>query len=201
MTTVTTRAAKGSALTATEMDANLTALASDTFDTKKTGVTPAAGASGFASFNLPHGAAPTTNLLNGDIWTTTSGLFARMNGTTRQFADLNSTQTLSAKTFTTPTVNGERRAISTKTAAYTALATDCTLLCDATTAAFIVTLPAAASSSGMVLTVKKIDVSVNAVTIDANASELIDGSNTKVLSTQFASVTIHCNGTAWYVID
>jgi hypothetical protein len=46
------------------------------------GATPAAGASGYASFRLPHGAAPTTNLTNGDLWTTTSGLFARVNGAT-----------------------------------------------------------------------------------------------------------------------
>lgn len=36
-------------------------------------------------FRLPHGAAP-TSLTNGDIWTTTVGLYGRINGTTEQFA-------------------------------------------------------------------------------------------------------------------
>lgn len=40
-----------------------------------------------AGFNLPHGAAPTSPI-NGDLWTTTSGLFARINGTTQQAAPL-----------------------------------------------------------------------------------------------------------------
>lgn len=42
----------------------------------------AAGADGYASLRLPHGAAPTTNLTNGDLWTTTAGLYARINGAT-----------------------------------------------------------------------------------------------------------------------
>ncbi|MCA3006574.1 MAG: hypothetical protein IOD15_14625 [Phycisphaerales bacterium] len=42
-----------------------------------------AGASttSFASLRLPHGTAPTSPV-NGDIWTTTSGVFARVNGST-----------------------------------------------------------------------------------------------------------------------
>lgn len=43
-------------------------------------LTPAS-ASGGAGLNLPHGAAPTSPV-NGDIWTTTAGLFARINGST-----------------------------------------------------------------------------------------------------------------------
>jgi hypothetical protein len=41
---------------------------------------PTAGA---ARFNLPHGVAPTTPN-NGDMWTTTAGLFLRINGATQQ---------------------------------------------------------------------------------------------------------------------
>ena len=44
-------------------------------------VLTAASASGGAGFRLPHGAAPTSPT-NGDVWTTTTGLFARINGTT-----------------------------------------------------------------------------------------------------------------------
>nr|MCH9837023.1 hypothetical protein [bacterium] len=47
-----------------------------------------------AGFNVPHGTAPTTPV-NGDIWTQTTGLFMRQNGTTVQFMDLGGTQTVS----------------------------------------------------------------------------------------------------------
>lgn len=43
----------------------------------------AASAAAAASMRLPHGAAPTTPV-NGDMWTTSSGLFVRINGVTRQ---------------------------------------------------------------------------------------------------------------------
>lgn len=49
------------------------------------GPTPAAGAGGYASWRAPHGVAPTTNLTNGDFWTTTAAPFIRLNGTTYQF--------------------------------------------------------------------------------------------------------------------
>lgn len=44
-------------------------------------LTTAASATGGAGLNIPHGAAPTSPV-NGDIWTTTTGLFARINGAT-----------------------------------------------------------------------------------------------------------------------
>ena len=47
-------------------------------------LTPTPGSS-FAGFNLPHGTAPSSPV-NGDIWTTTSGAFAQINGTTQTFA-------------------------------------------------------------------------------------------------------------------
>lgn len=90
--------------------------------------------------------------------------------------------------------------ISTKTSAYTATDRDYDMLCDATTASFTVTLPAAASNASKIYVIKKIDASVNTVTVDPNASETIDGSLTYVLSTQYKYVVIQCNGTAWYVI-
>lgn len=43
-------------------------------------LTPA-GTTGVSSLRIPHGAAPTTPV-NGDMWTTTAGLFVRINGAT-----------------------------------------------------------------------------------------------------------------------
>ena len=40
-----------------------------------------------AGFNIPNGVAPTSNLVNGDFWTTTSGVFTRINGNSLQLAD------------------------------------------------------------------------------------------------------------------
>jgi hypothetical protein len=53
-----------------------------------------------AGFNVPHATAAPTTPVNGDVWTTTSGLFVRINGATRQYVDLDGTQTINgAKTF------------------------------------------------------------------------------------------------------
>lgn len=53
-----------------------------------------------AGLRLPHGTAPTTGLTNGDIWTTTSALFARINGSTVQFPSLNGSNTFGGSTNT-----------------------------------------------------------------------------------------------------
>lgn len=57
------------------------------------------------SIRIPHGAAPSSPT-NGDVWTTTSGFFTRGNGTTRQFATLDGTETLTNKTISGGTVSG-----------------------------------------------------------------------------------------------
>lgn len=79
-------------------------------------------------------------------------------------------------------------------------ATDDVILADATGGAITLNLPAAASSTNRRLVVKKIDSSGNAVTLDGNAAETIDGAGTLALATQWAHTTIVCNGTAWFVI-
>lgn len=117
--------------------------------------------------------------------------------------------TLSDST-TTPTVivenlnaNSRRRCwpcVVSVTTTYTVLTDDSYLvLCDATGGAFTVTLPAAASSTNVRVTIKKTDVSANAVTVDGNAAETIDGAATFSLPAQWDAVTISCNGTAWFV--
>ena len=52
-----------------------------------------------AGFRIPHGTAPTSPV-NGDIWTTTSGLFTRINGSTVQFPSLNGSNTFGGGTNT-----------------------------------------------------------------------------------------------------
>ncbi len=87
----------------------------------------------------------------------------------------------------------------TKTAAYTLTATDSTILADATSAAFTVTLPTPVGISGRQYTIKKIDSSVNVVTI-ASTAGTIDGAVTKALSAQWQAVRLVSDGVNWFVV-
>jgi hypothetical protein len=76
-----------------------------------------------------------------------------------------------------------------------------TVLVDATSGNLTVTLPLAADASDRRYTVKKIDVSANTVTIDGDGAETIDGSATQVLTTQYARITVQCDGSAWWILS
>lgn len=102
----------------------------------------------------------------------------------------------------TVTINGSFGAnISTITTNTTIDNTYHTILVDATGGAVTVTLPSASTYERVIFNIKKIDNSVNTVTIDGNSSETIDGATTKVLATQNAGNSIQCNGTSWYIIS
>lgn len=66
-------------------------------------------------------------------------------------------------------------------------------------AGYSVVLPAAAVSTGAVMIFKK-TAGGAAVTIDANASETIDGATTKALSSQYDTIVILCDGAAWHIL-
>ena len=89
--------------------------------------------------------------------------------------------------------------VAAKTASYKA-ASESVILVDATAGNLTVSLPPAASVPNRVYCVKKIDGEVGTVTVDADASETIDGATTKVLSAQYAAVTIVSDGTAWHIL-
>lgn len=74
------------------------------------------------------------------------------------------------------------------------------ILVDASGGVITVTLPAAAVRSGKQFDIKKIDSSGNAVTVDGDGSETIDGATTKVISSQYDSVTIMSSGTEWFIL-
>ncbi len=93
-----------------------------------------------------------------------------------------------------------RESVVTKTAAYTVTDRDQTILCNATSAAFTVTLPAAQGISGRYYRIKKTDASANGVTIDGNSAETIDGTTTRVLSSQYDAVQIECDGSNWHIL-
>ena len=77
-----------------------------------------------------------------------------------------------------------------KTGAYTATSNDHFIDCDATSATFAITIPAASSAlSGKEFVITKTDVSTNAVTLA--------GGFTASLRSQYSSITIKCNGSVW----
>lgn len=87
-----------------------------------------------------------------------------------------------------------------KTTTYVVKAGDSLISADATAGAFTVTLPAAASHTGRVIYVKKIDSSANAVTIDGNASEEIDGETTLDLVIEGDCAMLICTGAGWEIV-
>jgi hypothetical protein len=89
---------------------------------------------------------------------------------------------------------------TTKTTSYTATAEDYTIRCNAVGASMTVNLPAAASSTGLIYNIKKVDSSANFVRIDGNASELVEDATTQDLLRQGENLMIHCNGTSWDVL-
>lgn len=74
------RTEAGELLFQTNNDAFTSASTILTINQAGTGVWKA-GTTAAASIRIPHGSAPTSPT-NGDMWTTTSGLFVRINGTT-----------------------------------------------------------------------------------------------------------------------
>jgi hypothetical protein len=76
-----------------------------------------------------------------------------------------------------------------------------TVLVNATVVARVINLPTAASARYRVYTIKKVDASVNTVTVDGSGAETIDGVATVVLTSQWESVTVQSDGTAWFRID
>lgn len=71
-------------------------------------------------------------------------------------------------------------------------------LCNASSAAITVTLPAV--SSGRIIRIKKTDSSGNIVTIQRGGTSTIDGATTKILYSQYESMTLACDGTNWFIV-
>lgn len=86
------------------------------------------------------------------------------------------------------------------TASATANTTDNVYLADATSASLTITLPDAIINKDQIVVVKKVDTSVNTVTIDGNGAQTIDGAATVVLSTQYHFRVMVSDGSNWHVI-
>ena len=81
---------------------------------------------------------------------------------------------------------------------YTVSPIDRWLNCDATAGGFTGTLPDATRVPDQTITVKKTEATLNVVTVQA-LNGTIQGSATKTLTTQWASITLYSDGSAWYI--
>lgn len=88
-----------------------------------------------------------------------------------------------------------------KTATSAGAQTDAIIPCDATSAAFTLTLPPAVALSGKMVWIQKTDASLNVVTIAGNSPEKINGASTIKLSTQYEIVCLYSDGSNWFLIS
>lgn len=108
-------------------------------------------------------------------------------GLTATIADLNSTSTTTLLKTSTYTVQvGDRGK---------------TILANASSGNMTINLPAVTTAGNkFVITIKKIDVSTNLVTIDPSGSQQIEGLTTYVLWNYFDSVILHCDNSVWHIV-
>lgn len=83
----------------------------------------------------------------------------------------------------------------TKSATYSALETDDTILCSGT---WTLSLYAASGNAGRILFVKNTGTGV--ITIDGNGSETIDGATTQEIALQYMALTLYCDGSNWHIV-
>ena len=93
-----------------------------------------------------------------------------------------------------------RTNVASITNTYTVTTNDCVLLANSTSSEFTITLPVAASNTGLRIYIKKVDNSANAITIDANGSETIDGELVQYINAAPNCMEIICDGSNWYII-
>ena len=75
-----------------------------------------------------------------------------------------------------------------------------TILVNATGGARTITLPnLSGSDNGFTVQVMKTDDSANAVTLDGNGNDTINGAATQKLTTQYQAVTLEWDGSAWFL--
>jgi len=97
-------------------------------------------------------------------------------------------------------LHDEIEAVSSSTINLTSASTP-TVLCNALSNPMTVNLPLASTCEGIMFTIKKLDASANAVTVQPSGSDNIDGLSTYVISQQFLTVSIQSDGSAWFILE
>jgi hypothetical protein len=104
--------------------------------------------------------------------------------------------------WTSGSVSIPSLSVASKSANYTLTSSDDVILADASGGAFTLTLPAAASNTGKVFYIIRTDnTPANALTLDGNGAETIQGATTRALYTQYESVKIISDGSNWAVLE
>jgi hypothetical protein len=119
----------------------------------------------------------------------------------RATTDTLTNKTLTSPTVNTPAINGQKIALTSKTANYTLTTSDDTALGDSSGGAFTFTLPTAVGASGKVYVVKKTDTSFTAITINTTSSQTIDGATSTTLNTQYETVRVISDGANWNLLS
>jgi hypothetical protein len=111
---------------------------------------------------------------------------------------------------TTLAINGSLSMKSRQVSMTTTVAlSDYAIFANATSSSFVVTLPSVASTAGacngMIVFIKKIDSSVNTVTVSAASGDTIEGVDTKVLTKQYDVLQLISNnsnsGHEWFILS
>jgi hypothetical protein len=145
-----------------------------------------ASSTSLPSLRVPHGTAPTSPT-NGDIWTTTAGIFVRVNGVT--IGPLSTGG------------GGANKILTFADSPYTVLATDGFLLVNTTGGAITINFPSAATAASIVVKDTHGMFSTNNVTLVPNGSDKFDNlSGNLVLSANFYGRTFRSDSTlaGWF---
>lgn len=97
-------------------------------------------------------------------------------------------------------VNIARNETSTETSVTLTAGNKRIILADASAGSMVITLPPAANVLDEIYYIKKVDGSVNTVTVDGDTTDTIDGSLTNVITTQYAGIEIVSDGADWFVL-
>ena len=210
-TLATTRAIYGNNF---DGSAALTQIIASTFGGTGNGFTKFSGpASSEKTFTLPN--ASCTILTTNDLVTSQQGGTGVNNGGRTLTISANSgtisftssvTLTVAATASVSGTNTGDQDlkwAVSSQSSGFTAGTTTNTLyLCDASSASFTATLPAASGNTGLRLGfLLSNTASSRTLTVDGNASETIDGNTTIVLFIVKDYIEIVCDGSNWRIVS
>jgi hypothetical protein len=105
-----------------------------------------------------------------------------------------------ANTLTIESSGSLVRNIVSVSATYAALTSDSVIIADATGGAFTVTLPSAASTTGQVYDIKRINSGGNKVTVAASGGAMIDGAASVQLTIQYENISMISDGTDWHIL-
>jgi hypothetical protein len=90
--------------------------------------------------------------------------------------------------------------ITTITGSQTVNSSNRVHLCNAVAGDIDLTLPSATVASGNMYDFKKTDSSTNTVTLSGAGSSTIDGSNIKIIESQYDNLTIISDGYDWFIL-